>query len=104
MKKEDESTQAMKDNGRKKKGYKSSYNTTSFNYDSLSSSHAFTSMHIGKLPHFDGMNYAKWRHTVKVLLMSLNPSIWKVVCTSVNFLEDGETPNYNQLQQILREE
>jgi hypothetical protein len=32
--------------------------------------------------------------------MSLNPSVWKVLCTCVNFPEDGETPDYNQLQQI----
>jgi hypothetical protein len=32
--------------------------------------------------------------------MSLNPSVWKVVCIRAEFLEDDETPDYNQLQQI----
>jgi hypothetical protein len=32
--------------------------------------------------------------------MSLNPCVWKVVCTDVDFLEEGETHDYNQLQQI----
>jgi hypothetical protein len=32
--------------------------------------------------------------------MSVNPSIWKVVCTGVEFPEEGETLDYNQLQQI----
>jgi hypothetical protein len=57
-------------------------------------------VHIGKLPHFDGMNYAKWHHVMKVHLMSLNPTVWKVVCTGVTFLEDGKTPDKKQLQQI----
>jgi hypothetical protein len=30
----------------------------------------------------------------------LNPSFWKVVCTCVDFSGEGETPDYNQLQQI----
>jgi hypothetical protein len=48
-----------KGKGKKKNGSKPSYNTTSFNYDSLPTNHSFTSVHIGKTPHFDGMNYAK---------------------------------------------
>jgi hypothetical protein len=77
---------------------KPSYNLTSFNYDSLLSNHTFTSEHCRKAPHVDGMNYSKWHHGMKVHLISLNLSVWKVVCTG--FLEDGETPDYNQLQQI----
>jgi hypothetical protein len=33
-------------------------------------------------------------------LMLLNSRVWKVVCTSVDFLEERETSDYNQLQQI----
>jgi hypothetical protein len=77
-----------------------SYNTTSFNYDSLPSNHSFTYMHVGKLSHFDGMNYIKWHHAMKVHLILLYSSIWKVVFIGVEFLEDGETLDYNQLQQI----
>jgi hypothetical protein len=96
----DESIHAKKGNGKKKNGAKPSYNSTSFNYECLPSNHSFTSMHVSKPPRFNGMNYAKWRHGMKVHLMSLNPSVWKVVCTCVDFLEEGETPDYNQLQQI----
>jgi hypothetical protein len=71
----DESFRDKKGNGKKKNGAKSSYNTTSFNYDSLPSNHFFTSVHIGKPPCFDGVNYAKWCHGMKVHLMSLNPSV-----------------------------
>jgi hypothetical protein len=97
---DDEIYKPKKGNGKKKKGSKPSYNTTSLNYDSLPSNLAFTSVHIGKPSRFDGTNYAKWCHAMNVHLMSLNPSIWKVVCTSVDFSEEGETPDYDQLQQI----
>jgi hypothetical protein len=96
----DKRSQAKKGNGKKKKGSKSSYNTTSFNYDSLPSNHAFTFVHFGKAPHFNGMNYSKWRHGMKVHIISLNLSVWKVVCTGVDFLGEGETLDYNQVQQI----
>jgi hypothetical protein len=98
----DESTKAKKGKGKgkMKHGSKPSYNTTSFNYDSLPSNHTFTSVHSGKAPRFDGMHYSKWHHGMKVHLMSLNLSIWKVVCTGVEFPKEGETPDYNQLQQI----
>jgi hypothetical protein len=97
---DDESSKTKRGKGKKKHGSKPSYNTTSFNYDSLPSNHTFTSMHSGKAPCFDGMNYYKWHHMMKVHLMSLNLSVWKVVCTGVDFLVEGETPDYNQLQQI----
>jgi hypothetical protein len=82
------------------KGDKKSYNTTSFNYDNLSSSSAFTSVPIGKAPHFDGMDYTKWKYTMKIHLILLNPSVWTVVCTSVDFSEEVEEPGFEQLQQI----
>jgi hypothetical protein len=42
-----ESTQVNKGKGKKKYGTKPSYNSTSFNYDTLPSNHSFTSMHSG---------------------------------------------------------
>jgi hypothetical protein len=97
---DDESSKAKRGKGKKKHGSKPSYNTTSFNYDSLPSNLAFTSVHSRKAPRFNGMNYSTWHHRMKAHLMSLNPSIWKIVCTGVDFLKEGETPDYNQLQQI----
>jgi hypothetical protein len=41
------------------KGDMRSYNTTSFNYDNLPPSNAFTSVPIGKAHRFDGMDYTK---------------------------------------------
>jgi hypothetical protein len=95
----DESIHAKKGKGKEKNGAKPSCKTT-FNYDILPSNHSFTSMHIDKPPHFDGTIYAKWHHAMKVHLIFLNLSIWKIVCIGVKFLEDGETLDYKQLQQI----
>jgi hypothetical protein len=41
------------------KGDKRSYNTTPFNYDNLPNSSTFTSVPVGKPPHFDGTDYTK---------------------------------------------
>jgi hypothetical protein len=47
---------------RGRKGDKRSYNTTSFNYDNLPPSSAFTSVPVGKASRFNGMDYTKWRY------------------------------------------
>jgi hypothetical protein len=96
---DDESSKAKKSIGKKKHGSKPSYNT-SFHYDSLPSNHTFTSVHSGKALCFNGTNYSKWCHGMKVHPMSLNSSICNVVCIGVDFPKDEETPDYNQLQQI----
>jgi hypothetical protein len=83
-----------------KKGDKRSYNITSFNYNNLSPSNAFTSVPIGKAPHFDGMNYTKWRYSMKIHLILLNLSVWMIMRTDVEFPGEDEEPGYEQLQQI----
>jgi hypothetical protein len=35
-------------------------------------------------------------------LISLNSSVWTIVCTCVEFLDEDEEPDYEQLQQIHR--
>jgi hypothetical protein len=87
---------------RERKGDKKSYNTTSFNYDNLPPSSAFTSVPIGKAPCFDGTDYTKWRYSMKIHLISLNPSVWTIVRTRVEFLDEDEEPEFEQLQQIHR--
>jgi hypothetical protein len=42
-----------------RKGDKKSYNNISFNYDNVPSSSTFSSVPIGKAPHFDGMDDTK---------------------------------------------
>jgi hypothetical protein len=85
-----------------RKGDKRSYNTTFFNYDNLPYSNAFTSVPIGKALRFDGMDYTKWRYSMKMHLISLNLSVWTIVCIDVNFLDGDEELGFEQLQQIHR--
>jgi hypothetical protein len=82
---------------RGRKGDKRSYNTTSFNYDNLLHYSAFTLVPIGNPPRFDGMNYTKWKYLMKMHLISLNLSMWMVVCVGVDFLEEDEEPRFEQL-------
>jgi hypothetical protein len=82
---------------RGRKGDKRSYKTTSFNYDNFPPSNTFTSIPIGKAPHFDGTNYTKWRYSMKVHLISLNLSVWEIMRTSVEFLDEDEEQSYEQL-------
>jgi hypothetical protein len=85
-----------------RKGDKRSYNTTSSNYDNLPLSSTFTSVPIGKVPCFNGMNYTKWRYSMKMHLISLNPSVWTTMHTCVDFPDEDEGLGFEQLQQIHR--
>jgi hypothetical protein len=44
---------------------KHSYNSMSFNYNSMINSTAYTSVPVGKAPCFDGSNYNQWKHCMK---------------------------------------
>jgi hypothetical protein len=97
----DDSSEEVNGKGKRgRKGDKRSYDTTSFNYDNFPPSNAFTSVPIGKAPHFDGIDYIKWRYSMRVYLISLNLSIWTIVRTCVEFPDEDEEPSYEQLQQI----
>jgi hypothetical protein len=85
-----------------RKGDKRSYNTTSSNYDNLPLSSTFTSVPIGKVPCFNGMNYTKWRYSMKMHLISLNLSVWTSMHTCVDFPDEDEGLGFEQLQQIHR--
>jgi hypothetical protein len=52
--------------------------------------------------HFDGMNYTKWGYSMKMHLISLNMSIWTIVCICVDFPDEDEELDFKQLQQIHR--
>jgi hypothetical protein len=84
------------------KGDKRSYNTTPFNYDNLPHSSTFTLVPVGNPPHFNGMNYTKWSYSMRMHLISLNLSVWNIVCVGVDFLDKDEEPDFEQLQQIHR--
>jgi hypothetical protein len=64
-----------------KSNTKRSYSSVSFNYDSVGLP---TNTHIniptGKLPQFDGTNFAKWQHMMKAYLIGIHPEMWDIVC------------------------
>ena len=64
--------------GKGKKNDDNKYTTVSFNYSSMSMTNhdrkSFINVPAGKLPHFDGTNFAKWKHLMRVYLVSLLPS------------------------------
>jgi hypothetical protein len=35
---------------------------------------------VGKLPQFDGTNFAKWKHMMKAYLTGLSLELWNIVC------------------------
>jgi hypothetical protein len=44
---------------------KSSYNSMSFSYDNMPSTTIYTSIPVGKAPHFDRTCYNQWKHCIK---------------------------------------
>jgi hypothetical protein len=87
---EEDSSYEEEDSKKGKKGGnnrdKLSYNLMSFNYDTMPSTTAYTSVPICKAPYFDGTCYNQWQ----------------VVCDGVDFLDDDKQPTLNQLQNIHR--
>nr|CAD41679.1 OSJNBa0019K04.26 [Oryza sativa Japonica Group] len=64
--------------------------------------HNFVSVPSGRAPHFDGTHYAAWKHKMKLHLISLHPSIWKVVCTGIDVPNDDMELTSEQEQLIHR--
>lgn len=68
-----------KKKGSKDKGSsnKKKYSAVSFNYSYLTNRDhkSFINVPTGKLPHFDGINFAKWKHLMKAYLIGLHPGL-----------------------------
>jgi hypothetical protein len=63
---DDNSEEEVSMKGRKgRKHDKPSYNSMSFNYNTMSSSTAYTSVPIGKALCFNGVNYNQWKHSLQ---------------------------------------
>jgi hypothetical protein len=43
---------------------------------------------VGKLPQFNGTNFAKWKHVTKAYLISLSLELWNIVCVGFDDPED----------------
>ena len=77
----------LKPKAKPKKGYGS----VSFNYDSLhTSSKDHVTVLVGKLPQFDGTNFAKWKHLMKAYLTGLSLELWNIVYVDFDDPEDYE--------------
>jgi hypothetical protein len=68
---------------------KDDYRSVSFNYDSLETkSKDDITIPVGKLPQFDGTNFAKWKHMMKAYLTGLSLELWNIVCVGFDDPED----------------
>jgi hypothetical protein len=68
---------------------KDDYRSVSFNYDFLDTkSKDDVTIPVGKLPQFDGTNFAKWKHMMKAYLTSLSLELWNIVCVGFDDPED----------------
>jgi hypothetical protein len=68
---------------------KNDYRSVSFNYDSLDTkSKDDVTIPVGKLPQFDGTNFAKWKHMMKAYLTGLSLELWNIVCVGFEDPED----------------
>ena len=61
----------------KGKGGDNKYVAISFNYSSMTNNdrRPFINVPAGKLPHFNGTNFAKWKHLMRAYLIGLHPGI-----------------------------
>ena len=77
------------------------YHSASHTYDSSNTQNnnnnlLFSTVPIGKPPHFDGTDYARWSDDMQVHLYGLNPHLWTIVCVGVPQLREGDevTPEH----------
>ena len=74
-----------------------------FDYSKLNSpSNNFISVPSGRAPFFDGTHYAAWRHKMKMHLISLHLSIWKIVCVGLDISAEDIEFTSEQEQAIHR--
>ena len=90
--------------GKDKKNDDNKYVAVSFNYSSMSMTNHdrkfFINVPTGKLPHFDGINFAKWKHLMRAYLIGLHPSIWEVVCNGFDLSVDPKNPTMEEMRII----
>jgi len=62
----------------------------------------FSTVPLGKPPHFDGSDYGRWCEEMESHLVGLNPDIWTVVVVGVRELEKGEVPTSEHAYDLYR--
>jgi hypothetical protein len=73
---------------------KKKYAAISFDYSYLSNrdKKSFINVPAGKLPHFDGTNFAKWKHLMKAYLVALHPGLWELCAVDFSHRRIPRTP------------
>ena len=76
----------------------------SFNYSSMPMTNhdrrSFINVPTVKLPHFDGTNFAKWKHLMLAYLIGLHPDIWEIVCNGFEPLVYPRNPTLEEMRII----
>ena len=100
----DESYHVHSKKGKKGKGKKNDdnkYAAVSFNYSSMSMTNHdhnyFINVPTGKLPYFNGTNFARWKHLMRAYLIGLHPKIWEVVCNGFELPVDPKNPTMEEM-------
>jgi hypothetical protein len=90
--------------GNSKKNDDNKYVAVSFNYSSMSMTNhdrkSFINVPVGKLTHFDGTNFAKWKPLMRAYLIGLHPDIWEVVCNGFEPPVDPKNPTMEEMRII----
>ena len=82
------------------------FHSTSHTYESSnfqSSNLSFSTVPMGKPPHFDGTDYARWSDDMQVHLYRLNPHLWTIVCVGVPQLGEGEVVTPEHVHDLFRD-
>ena len=90
--------------GKGKADSNNKYAAVSFNYSSMPLTNhdrrSFINVPVGKLPHFDGTNFAKWKHLIRAYLIGLHLGIWEVVCNGFESPVDPKKTTLDEMRII----
>ena len=94
----------MEKKGKGKVDSNNKYAAVSFNYSSMPMTNldrkSFINVSMGKLPHFDGTNFTKWKHLMRAYLIGLHPDIWEVICNGFEPPVDPKNPTLDEMRII----
>jgi len=74
------------------------YESSNFHSSNLS----FSTVPMGKPPHFDGTDYARWSDDMQMHLYGLNPHLWTIVFVGVPQLGEGEVVTPEHVHDFFR--
>ena len=84
----------------KGKANNNKYADVSFNYSFIPMTNhdrrSFINLPMSKLLHFNGTNFAKWKHLMRAYLIGLHPGIWEIVCNGFELPVDPKNPTLGE--------